>query len=389
MAILRGGRRIGNYDIRLGFPRDKSLDNVGNDPRIGQKAGPTGEPIVDTNEERITKAARGAKSANIQRGTDKTKGDKRKSTPGVETTIGRFQAFIAQGGGLARPTKYLCIFHLPKSLSPAVGSYDYDFDNTGVELTSNEMLRNIGAMCNKIEFPSRDINTADHITYGPRRQMPYAYSYPGTIECSFYADKYLRQRSFWEKWQNTIFDSNSHNMNYYDNYISTMDIYQLGADPKIVAGGNDKEGSVEIAEEITYAVRLYEVYPQVIGTVDLSYASANSVVNLPITLNFRNWRNLTLEGVEGVSRSASRYSTDKDLDIEEKTGEGDFIPTTMIKTISPLDLGTNMKPQIQTSSIFDKLPPELRRAGRDVLNQVKRELPIGRVTGGRVFPPFL
>ena len=34
MAILRGGRRIGNYDIRLGIPRDRSLDNVEGDKRL-------------------------------------------------------------------------------------------------------------------------------------------------------------------------------------------------------------------------------------------------------------------------------------------------------------------------------------------------------------------
>ena len=28
MAILRGGRRIGNYDIRVGLPRDRSLVDV-------------------------------------------------------------------------------------------------------------------------------------------------------------------------------------------------------------------------------------------------------------------------------------------------------------------------------------------------------------------------
>jgi len=35
------------------------------------------------------------------------------------------------------------------------------------------------------------------------------------------------------------------------------------------------------------------------------------------------------------------------------------------------------------------MPPEIRRAGRDVLQTAKRNLPIGRVTGGKVFPPFL
>ena len=37
MAILRGGRRIGNFDIRLGMPRDKSLADVAGDPRLQKK----------------------------------------------------------------------------------------------------------------------------------------------------------------------------------------------------------------------------------------------------------------------------------------------------------------------------------------------------------------
>ena len=37
MAILRGGRRIGNFDIRLGLPRDKSLVDVAKDKRLQRK----------------------------------------------------------------------------------------------------------------------------------------------------------------------------------------------------------------------------------------------------------------------------------------------------------------------------------------------------------------
>ena len=33
MAILRGGKRIGGYDVRIGIPRDKSLDDVAGDKR--------------------------------------------------------------------------------------------------------------------------------------------------------------------------------------------------------------------------------------------------------------------------------------------------------------------------------------------------------------------
>ena len=31
MAILRGGKRIGGYDIRIGIPRDTWLDDVAGD----------------------------------------------------------------------------------------------------------------------------------------------------------------------------------------------------------------------------------------------------------------------------------------------------------------------------------------------------------------------
>ena len=34
MAILRGGRRIGNFDIRVGLPIDKSLVDIAKDPRL-------------------------------------------------------------------------------------------------------------------------------------------------------------------------------------------------------------------------------------------------------------------------------------------------------------------------------------------------------------------
>ena len=79
MAILRGGRRIGNYDIRLGIPRDRSLDNVEGDTRLGRVQG--GNP---------------------------------------ESTIGRVMGQIAQGEGFAKPNRYMVDFILPKVLAQKV-----------------------------------------------------------------------------------------------------------------------------------------------------------------------------------------------------------------------------------------------------------------------------
>ena len=310
MAILRGGKRIGNYDIRIGLPRDRSLDNVNADERLGRKPG--GNP---------------------------------------ETTINRFIAEINQGEGLARPTRYLVVIQPPQRIitNPYEGDYDMTPGNNDME--SMTIKRNVGMMCNKVTLPNRDVNTVDHRVYGPARQMPYAYSYSGQIECTFYGDKFLRQRTFFENWQKKIFDNVSHHMDFYDNYVGTMDIYQLGS----FSAEQDRDRT-------TYAVRLYEVYPQTVGSIDYSYGATDTSVNVPITLNFRTWKNLTIDQIDGAT-------------VGQAFGD--------VPTIKP-------SPEFGLfGGILNRLPPEIRRAGRDVLQTTRRNLPIGRVTGGKVFPPFL
>jgi hypothetical protein len=310
MAILRGGKRIGNYDIRIGLPRDRSLDNVNADERLGRKPG--GNP---------------------------------------ETTINRFIAEINQGEGVARPTRYLVVIQPPQKL--LTNPYEADFDMTpgNNDMESATMKRNVGMMCNKVTLPNRDVNTVDHRVYGPARQMPYAYSYSGQIECSFYGDKFLRQRTFFENWQKKIFSNVTHHMDFYDNYVGTMDIYQLGS----FSAEQDRDRT-------TYAVRLYEVYPQTVGSIDYSYGATDQAVNIPITLNFRTWKNLTIDQIDGAT-------------VGQAFGD--------VPTIKP-------SPEFGLfGGILNRLPPEIRRAGRDVLQTTRRNLPIGRVTGGKVFPPFL
>jgi len=319
MAILRGGLKIFGQDIRIGLPRDRSLDNVNADERLGRKPG--GNP---------------------------------------ETTINRFIAQVNQGEGLARPSRYLVVIQPPattKTIEKAVGPGGrykdfYSAAEGGInELESNELKRNVGMMCQNITMPSRDIATAENRQYGPGRLMPYAYKFSGSIEASFYGDKFLRQRSFFENWQKKIMDIDTHHMDYYDNYTGTMDIFQLGS--------FDAE---QDRDRVTYAVRLYEVYPQTIGSYDYSYGATNTQVNIPITLNFRTWKNLTIDQVNGAT-------------VGQPFGD---VPT--IKASKEFGL---------FGGILNRLPPEIRRAGRDVLQTAKRNLPIGRVTGGKVFPPFL
>ena len=311
MAILRGGRRIGNFDIRVGLPRDKSLVDVAGDPRLQR-----------------TQAGAG--------------------------TIQRFLSQINVGEGFARTNRYIVRINPPSKIETNNNKVPPSERYQGVannELEGTHMIENVDMMCSKVTLPNRDINTQPHIMYGPKREMPYAYSFSSNVECTFYGDKFLRQRLFFENWQKKIIDINSHNLDYYDNYVGSMDIMQLG----------QFDSKQDDDARVTYAVRLYEVYPQTIGSMDLSYGADNEIASVPVTLNFRTWSNLTIDQMNGAT-----------------TGK----PNAGVPTIkASKDFGL-------FSGILGKLPPEFQRAGRDVAQAVTRNFPIGKISGGRLYPPY-
>ena len=311
MAILRGGRRIGNYDIRVGFPRDRSLDNVEGDKRLSRLQGPN-----------------------------------------PETFIGRVMAAVSQGEGFARPTKFMCDFILPKGADALFeeGRYN-EIARTTLEgeLNNNtEIQRGLRAYVESVDMPGRTLDTTDFKTYGPRRQIVTGHSFSGEITMTVYCDKYLRQRSFFEMWQKAAFDQGTNNVHFYDEYAGGLRIYQLGA----FAGNDDKD-------RVAYGVELFEVFPKTISAVSYNNDAENQIVKISVTLAFRNWINLTMD------RNGS-YTTG-----------GPYQKPTVIGA----DKGF-------IGNILDKLPPELRRAGRDVTNIIRQRVPIGAVTGGRVFPPL-
>ena len=64
MAIFRGGKRVGPFDIRIGLPRGTEYDNIPGDPRLKQRANP-------------------------------------------ETTLNRFRSAISKAEGVARNTRFI------------------------------------------------------------------------------------------------------------------------------------------------------------------------------------------------------------------------------------------------------------------------------------------
>ena len=306
MAILRGGKRIGGFDIRLGLPRDRSLDNVQSDPRLRQKAG--GNP---------------------------------------ETTLGRFQAMVNEAEGFQRKARFYVNFTLPKGVSGETDEIQGFSTETQLRaMNQDQNKRRVQAFCSEIAMPSREGVQKEIRHNGPTRKFVYDYTSP-EITATFYSDKFMRERSFFEMWQKAAFSNSTHNMNYYNDYVAPLDIFALG-----------QFASRQERDDITYGVRLFECYPKTISDVSFSHA-ANEIQTFTVTFSYRYWVNFFLDRAGQVD-----------------VGQADFKQPT-VKRAGGIFGG-----------LISKLPPEIRRAGRDVLNELRRKAPIGRVTGGRVFPPF-
>ena len=312
MAILRGGKRIGGYDIRIGLPRDRSLDDVQSDPRLRQKAG--GNP---------------------------------------ESTMGRFQAMVNEAEGFQRKARFYVEFALPRGSLDQVTTQTMEDAQNGFSIpeliasvNTPQTKRRVQAFCSAITMPSREAVQKEIRHNGPTRKFVYNYTTP-EITATFYTDKFMRERTFFEIWQKAAFSNLTHNINYYNDYVSPVDIMALG-----------NYASRQERDDVTYAVRLLDCYPKTISDVSFSHET-NAVQTFEVTFSFRNWVNYFIDKTGGID-----------------IGESDFKAPT-VKRAGGIFGG-----------LISKLPPEIRRAGRDVLNELRRRAPIGRITGGRVFPPF-
>ena len=108
---------------------------------------------------------------------------------------------------------------------------------------------------------------------------------------------------------------------------------------------------------------MHEVYPDAIGEIQYQALTDDPMpLDIPVTLAFRTWENITLDSINGVDF-------------------GKFIP----------DM-PNIKPARNYGifgGILSKMPPEIKRAGKQVIEKIRRDIPIGKRTGGRVYPPFV
>ena len=203
----------------------------------------------------------------------------------MATKLQDFIGSMNKSGGFARPNRYeVRIFPPPKNIITGGPHIDV------IHETEHEILssfnRQVNLHCDSIKIPGHDLK-AQSVQHGsaPAREMVTSHDYAGTIDASFYLDSHLRERLFFEKWMKLAVDVNTHKAKYYDDYIGSMEIYQLN--------GND---------EITYGVKVTEVYPTTIGPLDYSHGGGEGIHKQTVMFQYRQWLNMTQASIIEYTR---------------------------------------------------------------------------------------
>jgi len=193
---------------------------------------------------------------------------------GKQPTIQNFIASMNRSGGFARTSRYAVVITPPTKL---------------LSEDSNRFLvntqRQVNLHCSTVSMPGHDLQAMEQ-QHGsaPGREIVRSHDYAGTIAATFYLDSHLRERHFFEQWQRSAVNTQTHKANYYDDYIGTMEIYQLDGDG-----------------EITYGIKATEVYPATIAGIEYAYSNSNTIATQVVQFQYRQWYNMTSDDIAGYS----------------------------------------------------------------------------------------
>ena len=156
--------------------------------------------------------------------------------------LSTFVATVA-GRGLATKNRYRISVAPPSSLG--------------------KMDNSIALMCESIEFPGQNFSSQpDLLRYGPSREMATGVTY-APITATFICSPDMYEKRFFENWQLLVMDMYTWEPRFYKDYIGGLKVYQL-----------------DRANNATYVVELFEVYPKTITAQDLGYATNDAYLSL-------------------------------------------------------------------------------------------------------------
>lgn len=153
-----------------------------------------------------------------------------------------------------------------------LGNINLGLPNSGFTLSNiGGVLESLNLYCSSCSIPERDIENVEWSEYGEKRMLGARHSHR-PFGVKYYCSENLFERFFFEQWQELIFNSNSKQYGFYDDYISNIEILKYDAGWK----------------NVTAIYRLEEAYPSNVGSLPLNHAD-NSILQLDISFKYRKY----------------------------------------------------------------------------------------------------
>ena len=175
-------------------------------------------------------------------------------------------------GGFSRPSRYEVI------LVPPAGTNSNLVSSQMQEFRGDDTIKQTSLACESISFPGRNIDTTEDTNiYGPVRNIATGFSY-ADITATYRCSRDMRENRYFETWQKLSYNPATWSMQYYEDYVGAVQIFQLD--------DND---------ERTYGVELIEAFPKTIEAQQLDYSSTDQINKLNVTFSYRWWKSLADE----------------------------------------------------------------------------------------------
>ena len=185
-------------------------------------------------------------------------------------SVENFRAKLDSGGGPAYGDRYHIYFNPPAAVATEATAM---MQHEGTMSVTNRL----SWLCDTINIPSRSLTTTEFRTYGLPVKRPYGSVYTES-QMEFLCTRNMGEKKFFDAWLNYIFNNNSYDMAYYDNYTTDIEIYHFD---RSVSTASDLSKS-------TYHITLEEAYPTLVGEVSMNH-TATEILKIPITFTYKKY----------------------------------------------------------------------------------------------------
>ncbi|MGZ9670012.1 hypothetical protein ACXX9E_29070 [Pseudomonas sp. GNP014] len=91
-----------------------------------------------------------------------------------------------------------------------------------------QKLRKISLRCQGVNLPGRNVATmTDSNVYGKTREVVEGVTSAEDVTLTFQSSSGLDERKYFEQWQENMFNPDTWNLGYYNDYVGAVEIYLL------------------------------------------------------------------------------------------------------------------------------------------------------------------